>query len=293
MSTAGPARWLVTGARGRLARSFLAVARARGIGAVGLEELDIADADSVSRALDEHRPEAVLNAAAFTDVDRCESEPERSERANALGPERLARACAGRALLVHLSTDYVFDGREDAALPEDAEPAPLNQYGRSKLVGEQAVRREGGEHLVVRTQWLYGPGAGGNFVRAILARAAAGETLRVVRDEWGHPTWSGSLAGALLDVARLGLRGTLHLANRGVASRDEFAREIVSEGARRGLNPLVPVEPIERADLALPAERPAHAVLDLARASQAGVDLGHWREALGCYLDAEEEKRDA
>lgn len=286
-------RWLVTGANGQLGRSILALAKGAGVEAIGSphEELDIADPAGIERALRELRPEVVLNAAGFTQVDACESQREEAWRVNAQAPGALARACADRALLIHISTDYVFAGRGGEPIPEDAPTEPLSEYGRSKLAGEEAVQGAGGEHLIVRTQWLFGPGP--NFVRTILARAERGGELRVVTDEVGRPTWAGSLASALLDVARKPLRGTLHLANCGVASRHEFACEIVREGARRGLVPELRVARIKRADLGRPAARPEHAVLDLERASRAGVELPHWREALALYLDAEEEGRDA
>lgn len=285
--------WLVTGAGGQLGRSLAAVAPEVEVEVVGLThaELDICDESAVAGAIDSCAPGVVLNAAAFTAVDRCETELDAARRTNSVAPGILARACAGRALLIHVSTDYVFDGRSDSPIGEDAPTAPLSGYGRSKLEGEEAVRAAGGEHLIVRSSWLFGPGA--NFVRAILARAARRQPLRVVTDEVGRPTWTSSLARSLLDVARTPLRGTLHLANQGTTDRHSFAVAIVAEGVRRGWNPDVPVEPIVRADLALPAERPAHAVLSLARAEAAGIELAHWSDALVQYLDAEEEKRDA
>lgn len=295
MSPGQPARrrWLVTGAHGQLGRSLAAIAPGTGVDLVGLDrdELDVADAEAVSEAVARFAPDVVVNAAAFTAVDRCESEPEAAERTNAAGAGAVARACAGRALLIHLSTDYVFAGRDEKELAEDDPTEPLSAYGRSKLRGEGAVREAAGEHLIVRTSWLFGPGP--NFVRAILARAAAGESLRVVEDEVGRPTWSGSLARALLQVPDAPVRGTLHLANEGVASRHAFACEIVREAVRRGLAPEVPVHPIRRADLGRPAARPAHAVLALARARAAGFALGHWKAALVAYLDAEGDGRDA
>ena len=167
-------RWLVTGAGGQLGRAALALARAQGVTAIGVTraELDVREADAVKRALEAHRPDVVLNCAAFTAVDRCETEPAEAERANALAPALLAQACRGGPLLVHLSTDYVFDGAASRPVPEDAPTRPLSEYGRSKLRGEEGVRAAAGEHLVVRTQWVFGAGA--NFVRTILARSREG-----------------------------------------------------------------------------------------------------------------------
>ena len=286
MDAAG-VRWLVTGASGQLGLTLVARARERGLDVIATdrEQLDVTDGAAIEAALDELEPAVVVNAAAFTAVDECESEDEDARRVNAEAPGLLAQACAGRTLLIHLSTDYVFDGRSPEPVAEEAAPAPLQVYGRWKLEGEERVREAGGEHLIVRTSWLFGPGP--NFVRAILARAASGGPLRVVTDEAGQPTWTGTLANALLEVASGTVRGTLHVANRGVTTRHAFAREIVAEGARRGWNGEIPVEPILRADLGLAAERPAHTVLDLGRAREASLDLPHWREALVDYLDDE------
>ena len=275
-------RCLVTGARGKLGQSLLTCARARGVTAAAFQG-DIAEPGDVARALDDLQPDCVVNAAAFTAVDRCESEPQRAWRSNAEGPGVLARACAPSVLLLHLSTDYVFSGEPGERPHEDTPPEPLNEYGCSKLAGEGAVRDAAGEHLIVRTQWLFGPGP--SFVEAVLERARHGEPLRVVRDEVGRPTWTDDLAGGLLDVAAAGLRGTLHLANQGEASRWELACEVVRGGCERGWNRDVPVEPIERSELGRPAVRPGHAVLDLGRALRAGIELPHWRDALRGYLD--------
>ncbi|HXZ84012.1 MAG TPA: dTDP-4-dehydrorhamnose reductase [Myxococcota bacterium] len=286
-------RWLVTGAGGQLGRAFLAQARANGASAVGFGhgELDVADADAVKRALDRVQPDVVLNCAAFTAVDRCESEIALAERANALAPGLLARACSGGALLVHVSTDYVFDGSASRPLAEDAPTRPLSVYGRTKLQGEDAVRAAGGEHLIARTQWVFGAGA--NFVRTILRAAGQGNPLRVVEDQTGRPTWAGSLAQGLAAAVAAGARGTLHLANEGVASFFDLACAAVEEGARRGLCPRVPVNAIASSEMPRPAARPAYAVLGLARARALGVTLPHWRDALASHLDAEREGRDA
>lgn len=287
------ARWLVTGAGGQLGRTALALAPRHGVEATGVTraELDVADEAAVRAALERVRPDVVLNCAAFTAVDRCETEPEPARRANALAPGVLARACQGRARLVHISTDYVFDGRASTPVPEDAPTAPLSAYGRTKLEGEQAVRAAGGEHLVVRTQWVFGPGP--NFVRTILRLAQPGDPLRVVEDQLGRPTWTTPLASAIFRAVEAGARDTLHLACEGVASFYDLALAVVEEGAQRGLNRRVDVLAIPTRDMPRPATRPAYGVLGLARARSLGVRLPHWREALHGYLDAEREGRDA
>lgn len=282
-------RWLVTGAGGQLGRSLLAIAPAQGIDALGLarEQLDITDAGAIAEAIARTEPEVVLNAAAYTLVDRCEEQVEAARSVNAHAPRLLAEACRGRALLVHVSTEYVFAGDASRPIPEDAAPRPLSEYGRSKLAGENAVRESGGEHLIARTQWVFGPGP--NFVRTILRAAGSGQKLRVVEDQIGRPTWSAALAEGLVAAVRGGLRGTLHLACEGVCSWYDFAREIVAEGAARGLVEAVPVEPIASEEMPRPAVRPAYAVLALDRARAAGIRLPHWRDALVAYLDAEAE----
>lgn len=290
---ASGARWLVTGAGGQLGRAALALASAHRIRAQGVShaELDVVDPEAVKRVLERTQPDVVLNCAAFTAVDRCESEPEAAERANARAPAVLAAACAGGPLLVHLSTDYVFDGRAFAPIPEDAPTAPLSAYGRTKLAGELAISEAGGEHLIVRTQWVFG--AGPNFVRTILRAAGQGAPLRVVEDQLGRPTWTTALARAIFRAVEVGARGRLHLACEGVASFFDFACAVVDEGVRRGLLSRVPVLAIPTREMPRPAERPAYGVLGLERARRFGLVLPHWRDALDGYLDAEQEGRDA
>ena len=286
-------RWLVTGAGGQLGRAFLARARAGGTTAVGMShgELDVADADAVKRALDRAQPDVVLNCAAFTAVDRCESEPALARRANAVAPGLLAQLCRGGPLLVHVSTDYVFDGSASRPIAEDAPTRPLSVYGKSKLEGEEAIRASGGEHLIARTQWVFGAGA--NFVRTILRAAGQGQPLRVVDDQTGRPTLAASLAAALAAAVGAGTRGTLHLANEGVASFFDLASAAVDEGARRGLCARVPIQAIPTAEMPRPAVRPAYGVLDLSRARSLGIRSPHWRDALASHLDAERDGRDA
>ena len=288
-----PARWLVTGAGGQLGRSLLGVAPQLGIEAFGRSraQLDVLDAGAVARALDELAPDVVLNCAALTKVDECEQRTAEAMRVNGEGPGVLARACAGRAVLIHISTEYVFPGDTNQPLDEETKPAPRSAYGRSKLVGEEGVRDAGGEHLIVRTQWVFGPGP--NFVRTVLAAADRGEALNVVEDQLGRPTWSGALARALVEAVAAGARGTLHLACEGVASWYDLALAAVSEGTERGLNPWVKVRPVAASEVPRPAERPTYAVLGLERARQLGIELVHWRDGLSAYLAAEAEGRDA
>jgi dTDP-4-dehydrorhamnose reductase len=287
MSGRGEPVCLVTGAGGQLGRSLIAQAARSGreLQALDHAALDISDARAVTRALDELRPDWCINAAAYTAVDLCEQRQEEARRVNTDGPRVLAQACKGRALLVHLSTDYVFNGEAWRPIPEEAPASPRSVYGATKWAGEEAIRSVGGEHLIVRSQWLFG--AGGNFVRTILALAAKGEPLRVVEDQLGRPTATDELARGLLRAAASGLRGTLHLACEGIASWCDFARAIVEQGARRGWNPRVAVEPVPSEAFPRPAQRPAYSVLALDRARAQGISLSHWQPALETYLDEE------
>ena len=284
--------WLLTGADGQLARSALEVARELGVEVHAHKhaELDVADAAALATAIDAARPDVVLNCAAFTDVDLCEEQSEQAERVNELGPRLLADACRGGPLLVHVSTDYVFSGASASPLHEDASPGPLGVYGRSKLAGEQAVRASGAEHLIVRSQWLFGPGP--NFVCTILAKAAEGMELRVVDDQIGRPTWTYLLAKGIFQAVQLGARGNLHVACEGEASWYDLAREAVKEGVRqRLLENEVAVVPLSTREMPRPAARPARSVLGLERARGLGVVLAHWREALRGYLSEKAEHK--
>jgi dTDP-4-dehydrorhamnose reductase len=280
-------RWLVTGAAGQLGQSVLALAAEYEIEASAYPraELDIGDAAAVARSIEETCPDVVLNCAAYTKVDLCEAQPDEAARANELGPRLLAEACKAGPLLVHMSTDYIFDGETSRPLLEDAPANPLGVYGRSKLGGEEAVRASGADYLIVRSQWLFGPGP--NFVRMIVDRAAEGRELRVVEDQVGRPTWTRPLAAAIFQAVKRGARQELHLACDGVASWYDLAREAVLGAAKRGLCPEVPVRPIPSREMPRPAARPAYAVLGLERARELGIGLPHWREALSDYLDRE------
>lgn len=284
----GESRWLVTGAGGQLGRSLLTALRGAGLEAYGRTraELDVTDPDAVKRCLGELGPHVVANCAAFTRVDECEERADLAEEVNAGGPRVLAEACGRSALLLHVSTEYVFAGDGVGPIPEEAAPDPRCAYGAGKLAGERAVRDSGCDHLIVRTQWLFGPGP--NFARTILA-AARGGGLRVVEDQWGRPTWTGALAPALVRAVAAGAHGTLHLACDGVCSWYDFAREIVAEGARRGWLEEVSVTPVSTAEFPRPARRPPNGVLDLTRARRLGLELGHWRDALAAYFDQEEQ----
>lgn len=280
-------RWFVTGSHGQLGTALRESLEARGEPFRAFDStLDVADEEALAAALDEGpRPEVLLNAAAFTQVDRCEREPELAARVNAHAPGLLARLAHARGIrLVHVSTDYVFDGQGRRPCREDDPVAPRSVYGRTKLAGERAVGEAAPDALVVRTSWVFG--AGRNFVAAILEQgraAAEGRRgpLRVVDDQRGRPTSAWDLAEGLLALVERGATGLYHLANQGEATWWDVARAALDHA---GLG-AVPVDRVATADLDLAAPRPAWSVLDLARAEAAGVVLRPWREALAAHLD--------
>jgi dTDP-4-dehydrorhamnose reductase len=241
--------------------------------------LDLADADAIRKKLREAKPDIIVNAAAYTAVDKAESEPEVAMQVNGVAPGVLA-AEAKRlgALLVHYSTDYVFDGTKALPYVEDDVPNPISIYGKTKLAGERAVQASGCRHLILRTSWVYGP-RGRNFYRSIAARAAAGERLRVVDDQRGVPTTSRFLAEETLALLRKDASGLLHLVPSGETSWHGFAREIVRHS--------VEVEPIKTGEFPTAARRPANAVLDNRKAAAIlGRRLPDWQSLLAAVRES-------
>ncbi len=279
-------RVLVTGAAGMLAADLVPALAGAGceVSARPRSDLDITRPGEVARAFRDTRPEVVVNCAAFTKVDACESDP-RAFEVNAGGVEVLAAQCLlHSAQLVQLSTDFVFDGSKKAPYAEDDAPAPLSAYGRSKLAGEGAALRVP-TGLVVRASWLFGRG-GWNFVEAIRKQIEDGRrSLTVVDDQRGRPTATTDLAEALLALLELSAVGIYHFANRGEVSWFELAREIVALSGR----PDVEVLPIASATLARPARRPAYSVLDTSKYEKVtGRSIRHFREPLSEYLSGRE-----
>jgi dTDP-4-dehydrorhamnose reductase len=274
-------RILITGGAGMLGRDVAAAAEAAGHEAISLPrgELDITSSGDVERALSELRPDAVVNCAAWTDVDGAESEYHRAVAVNGPGAGNVARAAAGvGAWTVHVSSDYVFDGAKREPYLESDRVGPRSGYGRSKLEGERAVA-EGAPrgHTIVRSSWLFGTG-GGCFPATILRLAAEREKLSVVDDQVGCPTFTGHLAGALVDLAVGGDDapvGLLHVAGGGQCSWFEFAGEILA-----GV-PGCEVVPVTSAEFVRPAPRPAYSVL---RSERGAPVLPHWRQGLREYL---------
>jgi dTDP-4-dehydrorhamnose reductase len=258
-------------------------------------QLDIGDQQAVVARLGELAPQVVINAAAYTAVDSAESEPEAAHRANADGPACLARACAQLgARLIHVSTDFVFDGESAHPYPVDAPTSPLGEYGRSKLAGELAVRRALPGALILRTGWVYS-GFGNNFVKTMLRLMAEREELAVVSDQVGTPTWARGLAGALwAAAARPGLSGTYHWSDAGVCSWYDFAVAICEEACELGLLArAVKIRPIPAAEYPTPARRPAYSVLDKASSWQdLELEGVHWRVQLRAMLKELKELQD-
>lgn len=282
-------RWVIAGCRGQLGHAFgsqLAAQARAPVAAGDLPELDIADAASRERFFEGLAPPlVVVNAAAMTQVDRCEREPEAARRANADAPEALARLCQARGFsLVHVSTDYVFSGVSERPYREDDPPAPASEYGRSKLAGEQRVLALCPSALVVRTSWVFGRGR--NFIAAILAQAAEkrrlgdAAPLRVVDDQRGRPTYAVDLAAGISTLVEAGASGLYHVANRGEATWWELARACLDEAGFAGLA----VDRIRTQDLSLPAPRPTYSVLDCSKAEALGVRPRSWGDALRAFL---------
>ncbi len=272
----------VIGASGMLGRELVSACAARGIDVVGFgspEALDITEPDAAREALGGVK--LVLNAAAYTNVDGAESEPAEAMRVNQLGPMNLARTCRDNdALLVHFSTDYVFNGVASCEYRVDEEPSPLSVYGLSKLAGEHAIRDIGCDHLIIRSSWLFAPHSR-NFVRTILDLSSQRSTLQVVADQTGRPTACGDLASMTLGLVDAGAKGTFHAANRGRCTWFEFAREIVALAGHD-----CRVEPCKTNDQPRPAPRPRFGVLDLTETIRLVGNPRHWQAALRDCVDA-------
>jgi dTDP-4-dehydrorhamnose reductase len=277
---------VVTGAGGMLAHAINWALQIEGIVPVMLDRqgLDIADETSVQRAIESHRPRIVINCAAYTNVDKCEIEPDAANAVNGTGVGHLAQACAKQgARLVHYSTDYVFaPGPNTPRTPGDP-IGPASAYGRSKLLGEEALSRVApASSLLIRIAWLYGPN-GRNFVRTMVNAARAGKPLRVVDDQVGSPTFTYDVALATVKLLQAGTTGVIHVANTGEVSWCGFARAILE---RFGIQH--PVEPITSAAWKQmspqSADRPAYSVLDSSSFTKAtGFRMRSWPDALDAY----------
>lgn len=274
---------LVTGANGQLGSEM------QRLGAVSpnnyiftdAAELDVTDAGAVRRATEQTRAEAIVNCAAYTDVERAEENEAAADRLNRLAPANLAAAAAATgATLIHISTDYVFDGRAHTPYTEQAPTAPLSVYGRTKLAGEQAVEASGCSYLILRTAWLYSA-FGNNFLKTMLRLTAERESLKVVFDQIGTPTYAGDLALGIFSVIEggqlRGHEGLYHFSDEGVCSWYDFAVEIAAAAGHDKCR----IEPCSTAEYPTKAPRPAYSVLDKGKFKTTfGIEIPHWRESL-------------
>jgi dTDP-4-dehydrorhamnose reductase len=277
-------RILLFGARGMLGRDLQPTLSGRHeVIGKDIEDLDITDPRQVQKQVETLQPQTVINAAAFTDVDGCESQKDLAFKVNAEGAGHVARACRKAGVrLIHLSTDYVFDGTSRVPYSEEAQPNPINVYGESKLQGEKAVQEAEGKHLILRTAWLYGK-YGKNFVDTILRLASQQKELRVVDDQQGSPTFTRDLSQAIAEFLEKDVRGILHVTNSGSCSWFEFARKILETKGIPGWK--TRVIPISSRQLNRPARRPSNSVLDCSRFKDlTGNTMRPWEEALGDYL---------
>lgn len=284
---------LLTGKDGQLGQELQTHLATFGtVKALGREELDLTRPDQIRDAIRTIRPDVIVNAAAYTAVDQAEREPELADAINGTAPAVMAEAAqAVGAALVHISTDYVFDGQKNTPYLETDPTYPLGVYGRSKLLGEEGVRQRCDRHVILRTAWVYGAYGKGNFVKTMLRLGQQREELRVVVDQVGTPTWTGDLShiiGQLTQkIAQAGsldanLAGTYHGTNCGAVSWYDFAVAIFEEAAELGVPLQIQrVIPITTAEYPTPAKRPAYSVLSHQKTAEIVGEISpHWRQGL-------------
>jgi dTDP-4-dehydrorhamnose reductase len=288
-------RLLVAGWQSQIAHAVIEVAPGRAdieACAIGRPGLDICEVRTIERALNEIRPDIIINTAAYTDVDKAELEPQRALALNRDGARLLAESAARRDIpIIHISTDYVFSGMSAVPYVETDATAPATLYGRSKLEGEAAIQAANPKHIIVRTAWVYSP-FGRNFVKTTLQRARKGETLRIVADQFGSPTYAPHLVEVILGIAARATRsgngavpwGVYHAAGNGRASWHEIAKQaLVNAGDVRHLADRV--EAIASADYPTRTQRPAMAALDCAKLeANFGLRLPDWSEGIAACV---------
>lgn len=275
---------LIIGGNGQLGHELMRTCPEKIVAhAIDIPEIDITAPQSIDTAFRAYSPEVVINAAAYTDVDGAEAAVDAAHGVNHTGAGNLAKKCreTGKRL-IHVSTDFVFDGSAHRPYTPDDAPNPISVYGESKFLGEEAVRRElGDEALIVRTAWLYS-GHGNNFVKTMLRLMGERDRLTVVADQVGTPTWARGLARALWEAVGKGLTGCHHWTDAGAASWYDFSVAVQEEGIAAGLlERKIPIVPIPSRAFPTPAKRPFYSILDKARIWDAlGVDPVHWRVRL-------------
>lgn len=281
---------LLTGIKGQVGQELQYTLNSLGeVIGVSRQELDLSQPDSIRQAIATIKPNIIVNAAAYTAVDRAETEPELAKAINSVAPTVMAEEAQKLgATLVHISTDYVFDGRNYTPYTETDSPNPIGVYGKSKLMGEEGVRKNCDRHIIFRTAWVYGSRGHGNFVKTMLRLGEEREELRVVADQIGTPTWSYDLAEAIAQLlssssekAEIPL-GTYHFTNSGVASWYDFAIAIFAEAQQLGFPLKIKrVVPITTAEYPTPAQRPAYSVLSKVKITKVlGNYPPYWRDSL-------------
>ncbi len=276
---------LVWGAQGMVGKDLVPIlACQHQVISRDIEDGDITDPHWVQKEISDLNPHVVINVAAYTHVDGCESNRELAFSVNGEGPRNIACACAARhSRMIHLSTDYVFDGTSPHPYREEDIPHPLNVYGCSKLLGERYIQEILRDHLIIRTEWLYGH-HGKNFVDTILRKAEKGEDLQVVDDQRGSPTFTKDLCRTLSRLLEKGTRGIFHVTNSGSCSWYEFARRILQETGMHHIR----LTSLSSAKLGRPAKRPANSILDCRKLEQLlGQRMRPWEEALQEYLSGD------
>jgi dTDP-4-dehydrorhamnose reductase len=271
---------LILGSAGMLGRDLAATVPAGVVVARrSHDECDITDPTSVSRVLDQVRPQWVINASAYTAVDRAETDRDRALAVNGTAPGMLGVLCATRGIgVAHVSTDYVFPGNRATPWREDDATSPVNWYGATKLAGERGLMASGAKHLIVRTQWLFGE-HGRSFPRTMWERAQRGDPTSVVNDQSGRPTYTPDLAAALWTLIGRDVTGVLHVTNGGATTWHGVAARIFASRRRSSL-----LSAVTTADFPTPARRPAQSMLDTTKAESLGVVLPPWDDALDRFL---------
>lgn len=292
-------RILLAGVRGQVGQELKqALAPLGQVVGLGHQDLDLAQPERVGQVIDQVQPDLIVNAAAYTAVDRAETEFEQAKLINGVAPTLMAESAQRiGATLVHISTDYVFDGTKGAPYSEADTPSPINAYGQSKLIGEDGVRQAGDRHIIFRTAWVYGTHGQSNFVKTMLRLGAERSEIRVVADQIGAPTSAKDIAQAIAQLlaqlnsgqtqAALIPKGTYHFTNSGVASWYDFAVAIFEEAKRIGYKLDVQrVVPITTPDYPTPARRPLYSVLACAKISAVlGTHPPYWRQGLRHMLE--------
>ncbi len=281
---------LITGAKGQLGREFQKSLENSGheVAALDKEVLDISDPDKIKIAFSLHNPDIVLNCAAYNLVDKAEEDFDMAFKINSLGVRNLAFACKkSNALLVHYSSDYVFDGKKEDFYTEEDEPKPVNSYGKSKLLGENFLKEEMDNFLLFRVSWVFGDGKQ-NFLYKLLEWAKKTRTLKVVYDQISVPTCTRDIASLTMFAISKGLRGVYHLTNSGYASRYEVSRFFIE---RLGLNNLV--LPVGSDHFPSPAKRPYFSAMSNLKLSKAlNVEIPEWKVGIESYVRAMFEKEE-